>query len=72
MIKNMLTPEEALDGIHLALSTADYDHVLKQLRTWPPEQIAALLVLEAFFQRNRLLKEKEERRTAKKGERGER
>ena len=59
------TPEQALNGINLGLKTTGNDHVFKQLQTWPTDQLAAVL-LEALYQRNRLLKEKEERRTAKK------
>ena len=60
MSKDKLTPEEALNGISFGLSTSGHGHVLKQLKTWPTNELAVVL-LEALFQRNRLLAEKKER-----------
>ena len=65
---NKLTPAEALNFISLGLTTAGRDHVYDQLKGWRTDQLAAIL-LEALFQRNRLLKKNKERRAAKKGER---
>ena len=65
MSEDTMTPEAVLNVLNLGLKTAGNEHVFKQLQTWPTDQLAAIL-LEALYQRNRLLKEKEERRTAKK------
>ena len=60
-----LTPAQALNYICLGLTTSGREHVYGELKGWQTDQLAAIL-LEALFQRNRLIEEKEERRTAKK------
>ena len=65
MSKNTVTPEGALNGLNLGLSMSGYHHVFERLKTWPTDQLAAVL-LEALLQRNRLLKEKNERTKTKK------
>ena len=57
MSKDKLNPTEALNGINLGLTTTGFGHVFEQLKLWPTDQLAAVL-LEALFQRNQLLVEK--------------
>ena len=60
MSEGKLTIEEAVNGISFGLSASGHDHVLKQLKMWPTNELAVTLI-EAIFQRNRLLKEKKDR-----------
>ena len=60
MSKGTFTPEETVNGISFGLSASGHDHVLKQLKTWPTNELAVTLI-EAIFQRNRLLNEKKDK-----------